>query len=69
MSKIRERGTITEAHKGGQFTVKLQDVDHCVIATISGKMRKRRIILCIGDDVSVEISPYDLKRGRITRRH
>lgn len=69
MSKIRERGSIIEAHRGGKFKVKLQDLDHCVIATLSGKIRKTRIILCLGDDVSVELSPYDLTKGRIVWRH
>ncbi|HEX9960141.1 MAG TPA: translation initiation factor IF-1, partial [Pyrinomonadaceae bacterium] len=43
--------------------------EHIVLATISGKMRKNRIRILIGDRVDVEMSPYDLSRGRITYRH
>jgi len=49
--------------------VRLNDSDHIVLARISGKMRKNRIRILVGDRVSVEMSPYDLSRGRITYRY
>ncbi|MEM6460027.1 MAG: translation initiation factor IF-1 [Planctomycetota bacterium] len=50
------------------FRVKLEN-DHEIIATISGKMRKFYIRILPGDRVTVDISPYDLSKGRITYRH
>ena len=55
--KIRQRGIITEAIRGGRFQVALQEIpDHTVLTRPSGKMRKRKIALCLGDDVTVEMS-------------
>ena len=68
--KIRQRGIITETLIGGRFQVALQEIpDHTVLTRPSGKMRKRKIALCLGDDVTVEMSPYDLEQGRIIYRH
>lgn len=68
--KIEQRGIVTESLKGNQFKVQLQDNEtHIVIATPCGKMKTHRIVPCMGDEVTVEISPYDLTRGRITWRH
>lgn len=50
------------------FRVKGVDNEHELIAYLGGKMRKRRIRITLGDVVEVEISPYDLKKGRITYR-
>jgi translation initiation factor IF-1 len=50
------------------FRVRLQN-DHIIIATISGKMRMNYIRILSGDKVAVEMSPYDLSRGRITYRY
>ncbi len=66
--KIRMEGTVVEALPGTQFRVKL-DNNHEVLAYLSGKMRKYYIRILLGDRVSVEMSPYDLTRGRITFRH
>jgi translation initiation factor IF-1 len=66
--KIRMEGTVVEALPGTQFRVKL-DNGHEVLAYLSGKMRKYYIRILLGDRVSVEMSPYDLSRGRITFRH
>jgi translation initiation factor IF-1 len=66
--KIRMEGTVVEALPGTQFRVKL-DNGHEVLAYLSGKMRKYYIRILLGDRVSVETSPYDLTRGRITFRH
>ena len=68
--RIRQRAIVKEVCKGGVFRCYLQDHSfHEVIARCSGRMEKRRITLCAGDEVSVELSPYDLNRGRITWRH
>ena len=66
--KIRMEGTVVEALPGTQFRVKLEN-GHEVLAYLSGKMRKYYIRILLGDRVSVEMSPYDLTRGRITFRH
>jgi translation initiation factor IF-1 len=64
---IEVRGTIEELLPGGTFRVTLEN-DHEVIAHLSGKMRKFRIRLGIGDQIKVEMTPYDLTKGRITYR-
>lgn len=64
---IQVTGTVMEALPNAMFLVKLEN-DHEVLAHISGKMRKFRIRVLPGDTVTVELSPYDLTRGRITFR-
>lgn len=66
--KIVVEGTIIEALPGTQFRVRL-DTGHEVIAYLSGKMRKYYIRILLGDRVRVELSPYDLTRGRIVYRY
>jgi translation initiation factor IF-1 len=66
--KIEMMGTVTEALKGTKFRVEL-DNGHEVIAYLSGKMRRYYIRILIGDRVKVELSPYDLNRGRIVYRY
>ena len=65
--KIQVEGTVVEALPGTQFTVKLE-TGHQVLAYLSGKMRKYYIRILLGDHVRVEMSPYDLTRGRIVYR-
>jgi translation initiation factor IF-1 len=65
--KIQVDGTIVEALPGTQFYVKL-DNGHQVLAYLSGRMRKYYIRILLGDRVRVEVSPYDLTRGRIVYR-
>jgi translation initiation factor IF-1 len=65
--KIKVEGTVIEALPGTQFRVKLES-GHEVLAYLSGKMRKYYIRILLGDRVQVEMSPYDLSRGRITYR-
>ena len=65
--KIKVDGVVIEALPGTQFRVRL-DNGHVVLAYLSGKMRKYYIRILLGDRVSVEMSPYDLTRGRITFR-
>ena len=70
MPRIRQLATITKEHKGGFFRCSLQDNEnHEVIARCSGQMEKGHITVCVGDAVDVELSPYDLTRGRIVWRH
>jgi translation initiation factor IF-1 len=66
--KIVVEGTVIEALPGTQFRVRLEN-GHEVLAYLSGKMRKFYIRILLGDRVKVEMSPYDLTRGRITYRH
>jgi translation initiation factor IF-1 len=66
--KIVVEGTVTEALPGTQFRVRLE-TGHEVLAYLSGKMRKYYIRILLGDQVRVEMSPYDLTRGRIVYRH
>jgi len=65
---IKQDGTITEALSNAMFRVKLEN-EHEIIAHISGKMRMNYIRILPGDKVAVELSPYDLSRGRITYRY
>lgn len=64
---IEMRGEVLEALPAGAFRVNLEN-DQEIIAHLSGKMRQNRIRILPGDDVKVEISPYDLTKGRITFR-
>jgi translation initiation factor IF-1 len=66
--KIEMQGTVIDCLPGTQFKVRL-DNDHEVLAYLSGKMRKYYIRILLGDRVRVEITPYDLTRGRITYRY
>lgn len=65
--KITVDGTIVEALPGTQFRVRLEN-GHEVLAYLSGRMRKFYIRILLGDQVRVEMSPYDLTRGRIVFR-
>lgn len=65
---IKLDGIIVEALSNAMFRVKLEN-EHEILATISGKMRMHYIRILPGDKVAVEISPYDLTRGRITFRY
>lgn len=65
---IKLDGIIEEALSNAMFRVRLEN-DHLIVATISGKMRMHYIRILPGDKVSVEMSPYDLSRGRITYRY
>jgi len=65
---MRVDGVVEEAQPNAVFKVKLEN-GHEVLAHISGKMRMRFIRILPGDRVTVELSPYDLSRGRITWRY
>ncbi|MBN1869916.1 MAG: translation initiation factor IF-1 [Candidatus Omnitrophica bacterium] len=65
---IEVEGTIKEALPNAMFRVELEN-GHMVLAHISGKIRKHFIRILPGDKVKLELSPYDLSRGRITYRN
>jgi len=65
---IELEGTVSEVLPSATFRVRLVN-GHDVLATMAGKMRRFRIRVLQGDRVTVEVSPYDLSRGRITFRH
>jgi translation initiation factor IF-1 len=64
---IEFSGTVTEVLPNAMFRVKLEN-EHEILAHTSGRMRKNRIRVLTGDRVTVEMTPYDLSRGRITYR-
>lgn len=65
---IEMGGTVVEALPNAEFKVKLDNSDHIVLAHLSGKLRVNYIKIYPGDKVTVEMSPYDLNRARITWR-
>jgi translation initiation factor IF-1 len=65
---IQIDGTVAQVLPNTMFRVDLTN-GHSVLATIAGKMRRFRIRVLAGDRVTLEVSPYDLTRGRITFRH
>lgn len=66
---VEMAGVVIDKEPNAFFKVKINDTDHIVLATISGRMRRNRIRILTGDRVDVELSPYDLTKGRITYRH
>lgn len=65
---LEMRGVVDEVLPDSRFRVTL-DNGHCLVAYTAGKMRKHHIRIIAGDKVSLEMSPYDLSKGRITFRH
>ena len=65
---IELKGTVIDALPNSIFKVKLEN-GHEIVAHVSGKIRMNFIYILPGDKVTVELSPYDLTRGRITYRH
>ncbi|MDD3381900.1 MAG: translation initiation factor IF-1 [Bacilli bacterium] len=65
---IELKGTVTDALPNAIFKVKLEN-GHQIVAHVSGKIRMHYINILPGDKVTVELSPYDVTRGRITYRH
>ena len=66
--KVEMQGEVVEAFRGGMYRIAL-DNDHETLGYVSGKMRRYRIRINPGDRVKVELSPYDLTRGRIVYRN
>jgi translation initiation factor IF-1 len=65
---IEMEGVVNDVMPDTRFRVGLEN-GHNVIAYVSGRMRKHRIRILVGDKVSIELTPYDLSKGRITFRH
>ena len=65
---VQLEGTVKELLAGTMYRVELEN-GHTVLCHISGKMRQNFIRISLGDKVTVEVSPYDLTKGRITFRH
>lgn len=65
---IEVTGTVTEALPNAMFKIEIEN-GHEILGHISGKMRKNYIRILPGDKVTVEMTPYDLEKGRITYRH
>ncbi|HZO52138.1 MAG: translation initiation factor IF-1 [Acidobacteriota bacterium] len=66
---IEVTGTVVEKFPAGQFSVQLDIDERLVLAHLAGKLRRNRIRVLAGDRVTIEMSPYDLTKGRITYRH
>ena len=62
-------GKVIEKFKAGMFSIELDAGKKTVLATMAGRLRRNRIKIMNGDRVSIELSPYDLTKGRITYRH
>jgi translation initiation factor IF-1 len=65
---INMEGRVEEVLPATMFRVKLDNMNSLVLAHLSGRMRKNNIKVLLGDRVELEFSPYDLTKGRITRR-
>ncbi len=65
---IEVSGTVVEKFRAGMFSLQLE-AGQKVLATLAGRLRRNRIKVMNGDRVTVELSPYDLTKGRITYRH
>jgi translation initiation factor IF-1 len=65
---IGMEGKVEEILPGAMFRIKLDNVDTVVLGHLSGRMRTNNIKVLLGDRVEIEFTPYDLTRGRITRR-
>jgi translation initiation factor IF-1 len=66
---IEMTGVVVEKFPSGLFSVQLEQNEHMVLAHLAGKLRRNRIRVLAGDRVTLEMSPYDLTKGRITFRH
>lgn len=65
---IKMDGIVQEVLPNAMFRIKINDTEALITGVISGRMRQNNIKILMGDTVEVEFSPYDLSRGRITRR-
>jgi len=61
-------GTVTEVLPNSTFRVRVENMEHMLICYIGGKLKKHKIKVILGDNVRLEVSPYDLSKGRITFR-
>jgi translation initiation factor IF-1 len=65
---IKMTGVVDEVLPNAMFRVKLEN-DHLITATISGRLRQNNIRILLGDNVDIEMSPYDMNRGRVVYRN
>jgi translation initiation factor IF-1 len=65
---IKMEGVVADVLPNTQFRVQINNFEKTVLANLSGRMRQNNIKVLLGDTVELEFSPYDLTRGRITRR-
>ena len=65
---IKMEGVIAEVLRNTQYRVQIENFEKPVLASLSGRMRQNNIKVLAGDTVELEVSPYDLTRGRIVRR-
>jgi translation initiation factor IF-1 len=65
---IKMEGVITEVLRNTNYRVKIENIENPILATLSGRIRQNNIKVLAGDRVQLEVSVYDLSRGRITRR-
>lgn len=66
---IEVTGTVVEKFPSGKFSVQILDQEKIILAHLAGRLRRNRIRVLAGDRVTMEMSPYDLTKGRITYRH
>jgi translation initiation factor IF-1 len=66
---IPAEGTVVDRMPNALFKVRLDSSEHEILAQVSGKIRKHSIRILLGDRVSIDMSPYDLSKGRIVYRH
>jgi translation initiation factor IF-1 len=66
---IEVTGKVINVLPGNKFNVQLDNVNRTIICHLSGRMRKNRIKVILGDNIEATMSPYDLSLGRITRRN
>lgn len=65
---IKMEGRVEEVLPAAMFRIKMDNISTLILAHLSGRMRKNNIKVLLGDRVEMEFSPYDLTKGRITRR-
>jgi len=65
---IKLSGTVYEVLPNAMFRVELNESEHKIIATLAGRLRQNNIRILLGDSVEIEMSPYDMTRGRIVYR-
>jgi len=63
------KGSVTEVLPGNQYRVRIEENEHVILAYLSGKMKQNKIHVIEGDRVEVEVSIYDITKGRISYRH
>ena len=66
---LETSGVVIERLPNAMFKIKLDNADHIITGIVSGKIRKNNINILVGDKVEIEMSPYDLSKGRITYRY